>query len=227
MIDGEWLEISGEGLYHAYDPKKNKKVTDYHLDPREPIRLSWDFNIGEGKPLSVAVMQYLWHKDELHIFDEVVVHGIDTNDSLIELEEKGYFRGNFKLLIHGDATGRSRDTRSKKSDYAIIREYLKDHENKIDFEIRVPRSNPALRYRHNKVNGYCKNKKNKHRLFTYPKAKMADKGLRLTKLKPGGQYIEDDRPEYQHITTGIGYALCQILKDRKRAEQDDTGTRLL
>jgi hypothetical protein len=41
----------------------------------------------------------------------------------------------------------------------------------------------------------------------YKKAATLDEGMRLTKLRPGSQYIEDDSKRYQHITTALGYAV--------------------
>ena len=40
---------------------------------------------------------------------------------------------------------------------------------------------------------------------------MLDKGFKLVKLKQGGHYVEDDTPEYQHITTSCGYHVCRML----------------
>jgi len=75
-------------------------------------------------------------------------------------------------------------------------------------------SNPPIRTRHNLVNSYCLNANGKRRLFVYEKAKTCDEGLRLTRLKPGGAYIEDDSKHYQHVTTAIGYGI-KIATDQR------------
>ena len=43
-----------------------------------------------------------------------------------------------------------------------------------------------------------------------------DKGFRLTKLKKNADYIEDDSFEFQHVTTAIGYYICENLKTIRR-----------
>ena len=78
--------------------------------------------------------------------------------------------------------------------------------------MQVPRSNPPVRTRHNIVNAYCQNDLGQHRLTVYAKCKTLDKGLRLTALKKGGSYIEDDSKPYQHITTALGYGVVYTSK---------------
>ena len=83
----------------------------------------------------------------------------------------------------------------------------------------MPRSNPPVRERHNKVNAYLCNANGQHRMFVHKGAPTADKALRLTKLKAGGSYIEDDSKSYQHIGTAIGYALMARTASRERKPQ--------
>lgn len=226
MLYGEWLEIANEVVYYSYDRSRNYREEKYKIDKNYPIDLSWDFNIGEGKPLSVCVSQF--KNDQLHVFGEVVVDGMNTEDSLHELESKGYLDHGVRYLIFGDATGKHRDTRSKRSDYDIIVKYLSNHKNKdgqaINFEMCVPPSNPPVRKRHNAVNAYCLNENNDVRLFVYADAPTVDEGLRLVQLKKGGQYTEDDSMRYQHITTALGYDLCQQIVRNTKGRQS---TRIL
>jgi len=218
MGKGQWIEITKKMIYHAYDPKTNKRKEDYTINELYPVRFSWDFNIADGKPLSVVVFQFV--EDEMHIFDEVVVESMNTEESCSELSDKGLLDYPVKFYIHGDATGRRRDTRSKRSDYDIIEKFfanfrVKDDngdEHAINYEVDVPLANPPVRSRHNRVNAYCKNELGDHRLFIYEKAKTADKALRLTQLKKGGNYIEDDSKPFQHIGTAIGYGLFRITE---------------
>jgi hypothetical protein len=46
----------------------------------------------------------------------------------------------------------------------------------------------------------------------HKRAKTVDEGLRLTKLKAGGHYIEDDTKHYQHVTTALGYGLIAAIR---------------
>jgi hypothetical protein len=220
MIYGEWIEISEEVIYHTYDRAINFRDQDYEPNPKFPIRLNFDFNIGLGKPLSAAASQYLDLEDEFHIFRDFVVQGADTHDILDEIEESELLEIPAKFIVHGDANGKNKDTRSKRSDYDIIRERLSRYRRKdgssLEFEIQVPPGNPPLRTRHNRVNAYCQNSLGRNRLFVYRKAAVVDEGLRLTSLKKGGSYVEDDSKSYQHVTTAIGYGIVWVTEQMKR-----------
>lgn len=212
MIYGQWVDINEEIIYYAYERDYNFKQEAYSVNERFPIFISWDFNIGEGKPLSCVLFQFI--DDTLHIFDEVVVHGMRTGESCDELSDRGLLNYNTKYILTGDAAGRSRDTRNNRSDYDIIKLFFSNYmvNNRImNFQMYFKLSNPPVRSRHNLVNSYCLNSNGKRRLFVYSKAKVCDEGLRLSRLKKGGNYIEDDSKHYQHITTALGYGLaCAI-----------------
>lgn len=219
MIFGRWIELKTDIIYYEYSELNNRE--DYVVDKDKPIHICWDFNIGNGKPLSCCFFQV---NDlgamgyEFHVFGEVVVEGMRTIDSLEEITDKGIldnYGNNF--FVHGDAAGSHNDTRSKRTDYDIIMKYLQNYTRKEKEEIKeeidqeidqetdedydsnklnvikaVPPSNPPIRTRHNKVNGLLKNALGEIRLYIYDKAITVRKGLRLTKLKDNGSLIEDD-----------------------------------
>ena len=221
MLYGEWIEINQEVVYYAYEKEKNFVDQSYIVKPNQPIYISWDFNIGEGKPLSVVLFQFT--NGIMHIFNEVVVSGMRTDESCDELAERGLLDYPSKYKITGDASGKHRDTRSKRSDYEIIEKFFANYRTKegrpLDFELKVPMSNPPVRKRHNLVNAYCRNSLGETRLVVYKDAPTADRGLRLTQLKKGGNYIEDDSKEYQHISTAIGYGLAVASRESLRTPQ--------
>lgn len=218
MLYGEWISIATEVVYYAYDTNvQYRKEKEYAIDYDLPIWISWDFNIGEGKPMSVVMGQMAG--DTIHIFGELVIEGMRTLDSCEEIEESGILTKSSKIILTGDASGKHRDTRSKTSDYDIIKKYFHniDIDGKpLDFETRIGTSNPPVRLRHNTVNSYCKNANGQVRLYIYKGCKVADEGMRLTSLKKNAGYIEDDSKHYQHITTAIGYMVCKMSKAPKK-----------
>lgn len=215
---GRWIEIKAESIYYQYSTKKNFIEQKYEVDPEYPIHITWDFNIGMGKPLSLVCFQ--WIDSKFHFFNEIVVEGIDTYESLEELASTRILDYDVKYLIHGDASGASRSTTSKRSDYDIIKKYMANHRNclgnPLDFEMKVPKANPPVRERHNIVNAYCYNANKEVRLFVYKDAKTLDKGFRLTNFKKTGNYVEDDSKYYQHITTAAGYGIVYCHKSSRR-----------
>jgi len=220
MLEGEWLAISQEVVYYSYSRTHNFRDRKYEINPKYPIHITFDFNIGVGKPLSATLFQ--WIDREFHFFDEVVVEGARTEDVLDEIHGRGYFDIEVEFQVHGDATGKHRDTRSKHSDWEIIKNYLNNLKNKagnyVRFVIGVPLSNPKVRDRHNRVNAQLHNSVGRRRVFVYGPCKTLDEGFRLTKLKENAGYVEDDSKYYQHVTTAAGYGICWVLSEEGRVE---------
>jgi hypothetical protein len=206
-LEGRWNELKGEVIYYEYDSATNYlKDHDYTPNPAYPIGITFDFNIGDGKPMSAIMFQHI--DKTFHFFAESVIFGARTSEVMEDFLSRGLISEAFTYAIYGDAAGKNSDTRSTRSDYDIIRQILQN--NRIKFTYNVPPANPPVRSRHNKVNSYCKNALGQVRFFIHKGCKTADEGMRLTKLKKGGSYIEDDSKHYQHITTAIGYAVFYI-----------------
>jgi len=209
MLYGEWVEIDRERIYYAYEITDNYRKYNYAVNPNLPIAISFDFNIAFNKPMSCVFSQYDPKTETFHYFDEVIVHGARTGSILDEASARGLLDYSAEYEIYGDATGEARSTNSIHSDYDIIRNYLNKYKtkngNQLVYKMRVPRSNPPVRERHNLVNAYCLNSLDQRRLFVYEKCKILHEGMKLTALKEGATYTEDDSKHYQHCTTALGY----------------------
>lgn len=214
MLKGEWIDLSEDVIYYAYSTRRNFLHTDYQIEPHHPIGISWDFNIGFQKPMSVVLFQFI--DDQFHFFDEVIIFGGRTLDTCEELQAKGYLDQGYTFYLFGDQTGAAKDTRSVKSDWDIIKRFFNNYAGqtgRVEYKFCVPSQNPSVRERHNVVNAYCQNAKKQCRLFVYKKAKTLDEGLRLTSFKKGASFQEDDSKAYQHSTTALGYAVHYTHKN--------------
>lgn len=213
LLKGRWIDISEAKPYHAYLAARNFKDASYKISDQLPLRISWDFNIGEGKPLSAVVFQYDPERDHFHFFDESVVEGMRTIGSLEEIQAKGLLDKGLPVIVHGDATGKHKDTRSLHSDYDIIKKFLENYEDalgrRLAVQMQVTRGNPPIRDRQNLVNAYCVNALGEVRLTVWKDAPTVDKGLRSTKMKKGANLVEDDSDPWQHITSAVGYGIHQ------------------
>ena len=220
MLFGKWVEIDKERIYYAYDSNINFKAEDYVINPHLPVSISFDFNIGIAKPMSCTLSQYDRATDTFHFFDEVVIHGSRTEDVLEEISAKGYFDLPVMFEIHGDATGGARTTNSKWSNYDLIDQFIKQYKSKsnpllkVNHRLLIPSVNPPIRERHIIVNAYCRNLKGDVRLFVYKKCKVLHEGMKLTALKKGAEYLEDDSKEYQHVTTALGYRVVYTSQNK-------------
>lgn len=222
MLYGEWLDIKEDVIYHQYQLDTHFRDQKFKPIVSEPIHFSFDFNIGQGKPMSCVFFQYF--KDTFHFFDEAIVEGADTRQLLEEMAERELFNEKTQFVCHGDATGKSRSSKSLKSDYDIIKEFFDKYRTpdgrKVMLKYDVPIQNPPVRTRHNIVNTYMRNSKGDVRLYVYEDCKILHEGLRLTKLKTGGTYTEDDSKYYQHCTTALGYGIVSCVKKQKGTFQE-------
>lgn len=207
---GEWLSISGEGIYYNYDQTRNFKRDEvYEINPAYPVCLMHDFNIGHGKPMSAAVGQFI--EGVWHIKKTYLLHGFKTRQILEEMQEDGVFEYKTSYLFYGDQTGNHNDSRGNLSDWEIIEDFaanlIQKDGSSIEYSVEVPTSNPPIKRRWKNVNLKFLNSVGFVGLIIYKEAADADEGFRLTKLKKGSGLIEDDSFEKQHVTTAIGYAV--------------------
>jgi len=221
MVLSEWIPIRQAVIYHQYDPARNRVLHKYQVDPKREIHWSWDFNIGDGKPLSSCLFQY---DGKFHVFKDLVIQGLRTEDMLEEAHAQGLLDHETTYVINGDCTGKNRDTRSRHNDYEIIRLYLSNAKTKsgrpIQFRMDVPLSNPKVRERHNIMNGLLHNANGDTRLFIYADAPVCHEAMMLTKLRSGADYIEDDSKNspYQHVGTALGYGCIAKLREGTKSQ---------
>jgi len=219
MLYGQWIEISRDIIYYAFDSDYNC-IDDYVVDPFHPICIAYDFNVGLNKPMSLCLFQYI--DDIFYVFEEVIIHGSNTAETILEIHNRGIFDLAYLFIIHGDASGSARTSKYHRTDYEVITdslEHLVSQHGKIDFEIDVPGINPPVRKRHILVNGQLMNaKKEVHVKIVKSKCPTLIKGLRLTKLKQGA-YIEHDADPWQHVTTAFGYGICRQLENKTMGDR--------
>jgi len=214
-LKGKWISIGGEGIYHAYAEERNLIGRPFVPDKTKPLRLTFDFNVADGKPQSCALFQYV--RGEWHFFGESVIK--DANwclDNLDDFEANGLLGwkdtdGSVmrfpKYLIYGDATGRSKSANSLYSNYELIEGWFK--QRRLICSIEVPRANPPLVTRWTTVNAMCQNAMKEVRLYVHESCPTLNQGMKLARKKEGTA-LEDDSKAYQHITTALGYAVWYI-----------------
>lgn len=224
MLRGMWVEVDTSRIYHNYQSERNfLRNTQYEINPNYPVDIMFDFNVSDGKPFSVALGQAIGKRR--HIFKEFHIEGLRTHQMMDEIQDWGIFELNLKFRVFGDASGKNKDTRSLKSDYDIIKDFLNKFRRKngtgLLFEMKVPLANPPLRRRHNLINGLCQNELEQVRFYVYKGCDWVDKGFRLTAPVKGSDLIENDKLPQQHVTTAIGY-WCDYIEYRLESEKSGT-----
>lgn len=209
MVLSKWVSLEGSAIYYNFNRNIHTDA-NAEYDPHLPILWAWDFNIGVGKPMS-SMLAHIRNgkgpdgvtRPEIHVFGELILDGVDTNEMIDEFVSSMWYQNTqHTVIVYGDASGNSRDTRSKQTDYTIL--------SKAGFtKQRVPKANPPVRDRHNVVNTLLKAANGDVRLKIHPRCKTLLKGLEVTKLKKGSSYTEDDSVREQHVTTALGYLCCK------------------
>lgn len=214
MLQGQWISITGDSIYYAYDETVQFLENDYKFNPLYPIDFFHDFNIGTGKPMSMGIAQYI--NGKFHIFGEFVIEGFNTPKLIDEIINSGILEYTNKVRVFGDCNGWNRDTRGTETDYDIIQRalerYVKKNGARVQVDMQVPRSNPEIRARQNVVNAACCNDLGERSLYVYKTALTVSKGLKLTKLKKGSTYQEDDSDPFQHVISALGYYVYRVKK---------------
>ena len=118
-------------------------------------------------------------------------------------------------MLYGDPAGRAGEKHGHASDYTDIEGVLKANGWRCTRKIR--NKHPAIKDRQNAVRGKIKTADGKVSLYVNIKtAPWCHKGLATVQLQEGSTFQEDQKNQYQHITTAIGYCV-EIIWPIQRA----------
>lgn len=178
------------------------------LNPRLPIIVGLDFNVGHMRWVlgQCAGPRFYW-------FDEISVDNTNTQQCSKELAHKiEQLKGRFtKLIIVGDATGKSRHSSASESDYAILCGEM--DRCGIKWENHTPESNPPVKERVNTVNTHFMNALGEINMFVNPKnCKQLKRDLERVAWKQGAETILDQFKDKSltHASDAMGYPVCVL-----------------
>lgn len=182
-----------------YDDYGDANLTDATIQPHEALHWSHDQNF---TPLSSCIAVI---RDGIpYLLDEIVLTSAISRQSAQEFVERYRDHKNKVVYIYGDPHGRAGEKHGHKSDYSEIEQVLRD--NGWRYENRVSRSAPAIKDRQNAVRALIRSASGDVRLrVNKAKAPWCHRGLGTVQVKQGSAFLEDDKNQYQHITTAIGY----------------------
>ncbi len=190
------FETAGGKIYDDYS---NDNWTQLVINPMDELHWMHDQNF---TPLSSAIA--VFREDIPYIVDEIVLESAVSRQSAEEFVDRFKDHKNKKVFIYGDPAGRAGEKHGHKSDYDEIEDVLRL--KGWNFERRVRYKHPAIRDRQNAVRAKIKNAAQEISLYVNPRtAKWTNKGLATVQFKEGSTFIEDQKNEYQHITTAVGY----------------------
>lgn len=190
------FETATGRIYEDYG-KENQ--TDAVIEPHEQLCWMHDQNY---TPLSSSVG--VVRNGDLYLLDEIVLTSAISRQSAEEFVEKFKGHQNKHVLIYGDPAGRAGEKHGHASDYTDIEDVLRASGWK--FTRKVKKKAPAIKDRQNAVRARILNAAGERHLFVNPvTAPWTHKGLATVQLQEGSTFQEDQKNDYQHITTAIGY----------------------
>lgn len=187
-----------------YEDYSKANHTSESIQPHEQLMWMHDQNY---TPLSSAVgVRRGEGGNDLYLLDEIVLTSAVSKQSALEFVEKFKDHKNRHVLIYGDPAGKAGEKHGHASDYTDIEAVLRA--NGWTYTRKVKPAHPAIKDRQNAVRAKIKSADGHISLYVNPvTAKYCDKGLATVQLKKGSAFQEDDKNEYQHITTAIGYCV--------------------
>lgn len=192
------FETASGRIYEDYGKANH---TSERIQAHEQLMWMHDQNF---TPLSSAVG--VRRENKLFLLDEIVLTSAVSKQSALEFIERYKHHQNKTVLIYGDPAGRAGEKHGHASDYTDIEGVLRA--NGWQFQRRVKPAAPAIKDRQNSVRAMICTADGNRRLFVNPvTAPWCDKGLRTVQLQKGSSFQEDQKNEYQHITTAIGYCI--------------------
>ena len=201
------FETASGRIYENYSPDNYTTET---ILPHEQLHWMHDQNY---TPLSSAVG--VRRGDDMYLLDEIVLISAVSEQSALEFVEKYKDHKNKHVMLYGDPAGRAGEKHGHASDYTDIEGVLKANGWRCTRKIR--NKHPAIKDRQNAVRGKIKTADGKVSLYVNIKtAPWCHKGLATVQLQEGSTFQEDQKNQYQHITTAIGYCV-EIIWPIQRA----------
>jgi len=194
------FEASFEGATgRIYEDYGEANLTDSVIEPHEQLLWSHDQNF---TPLSSCVA--VERGKSLYLLDEIVLTSAISRQSAEEFTFKFRDHKNKNMKLYGDPAGRAGEKHGHKSDYTEIKSVLSA--NGWHVTDCVAKKHPAIKDRQNVVRAMILNAAGEINMYVNPKtAEWCHKGLSTVQLQKGSTFQEDQKNQYQHITTAIGY----------------------
>lgn len=190
-FEASFETMSGR-VYHAFD--RNIHLGDFSFNPRLPIWIGQDFNID---PMSSVIMQPQ-PNGEIHVIDECVLFGSNTQETADELSRR-YYRYLKQVVFFPDPAGSQRGHARGESDLKILRE--------TGFtRLRYRRKHPPVADRVNAVNRLLKSGEGSINLRIDRRCKHVITSLEQTIYKPGSREI-DKSAGIEHSGDALGYPI--------------------
>lgn len=194
------FETASGRIYEDYGKHNQTSAT---IEPHEQLMWMHDQNF---TPLSSAIGVRRNNGADLYLLDEIVLTSAISRQAAVEFVERYKDHKNKHVLIYGDPAGKAGEKHGHASDYTDIEAVLKTAGWR--YTRKVKPAHPAIKDRQNAVRAKILTASGDSSLFVNPvTAPWCHKGLATVQLQEGSTFQEDQKNQYQHITTAIGYCV--------------------
>ncbi len=194
------FETASGRIYEDYGKHNQTSAT---IEPHEQLMWMHDQNF---TPLSSAIGVRRNNGKDLYLLDEIVLTSAISRQAAVEFVERFKDHKNKHVLIYGDPAGKAGEKHGHASDYTDIEAVLKA--SGWRYTRKVKPAHPAIKDRQNAVRAKILTASGESSLFVNPvTAPWCHKGLATVQLQEGSTFQEDQKNQYQHITTAIGYCV--------------------
>lgn len=194
------FETASGRIYEDYGKHNQTSAT---IEPHEQLMWMHDQNF---TPLSSAIGVRRNNGKDLYLLDEIVLTSAISRQAAVEFVERYKDHKNKHVLIYGDPAGKAGEKHGHASDYTDIEAVLKAAGWR--YTRKVKPAHPSIKDRQNAVRAKILTASGESSLFVNPvTAPWCHKGLATVQLQEGSTFQEDQKNQYQHITTAIGYCV--------------------
>src|SRR5579862_90453 len=206
------FENLGEGrVYYSFGRSSN--VQSLQFQRGQPVFWSLDFNV---HPMCAVLGQVL-ADGTVHVLDEIVLDDANTPaacQAFLQRVENWRLDPPHPLWLCGDATGDNRHSSASRTDWQIVRDFLRDYNWRFAVSDRVPRENPSVKDRTNCLNALLENQLGQHRLLIDPRCRELIRDLEQVVWKAdghGNRGRELDKSDWRrtHASDALGYLIAQ------------------
>jgi phage terminase large subunit len=201
---GDYLNVRGGLVYHAFDREKN--LRQMKVDPARQVVWALDFNVD---PMCSVIAQIDRH-GEVSVLDEIALRRATTEQACEEFEKR-FGMPQAGVVVYGDASGAAMNTTGY-SDYQVIRNFFATRRAKVTY--KVPKANPPVRDRVSLVNARLCNARHEAQLFVDPRCKELIADFEQVSYQEESTQIDKDKDRKRtHLSDALGYLIWQ--EDRK------------
>ena len=215
-IGAEFVNLRSGKVYYAFSDANKTEQCPFapgKWSPYHPIILGPDFNV---TPMSWSIGQHAYEKwwwfDEVRLTDSNTMEAAkEFRDKVIVMKQEGWRAADPCIWICGDASGKSRSTKSNESDYDILKGVLK--ESGLTYKDMTPEANPSIKDRINAMNAQFKNAAGEASAFIHPiNAKWLIHDLERVVWKSGSDFTLDPGKDKMltHMSDGAGYPVAEL-----------------